>query len=86
MRYLFALLIALAASMSLGEQIDTLVLQNGLDGYDGCEDRSLFQIKTKGEGGSWGGASYAAFPRKPYHTEDASEGDNAHLAFGSFLC
>lgn len=41
------LLFLLLKTTLIFAEVDTLVLQNGASGYEGCEDRSIFQFKKK---------------------------------------
>ncbi len=78
--------ILLLFSITIFAEIDTLVLQNGNAGYEGCEDRSLFQMKKSSPESKWAGSMTGTFPEMAVHGEEANDGETPKLAFGQLIC
>lgn len=76
----------LLLSITVFAELDTLVMQNGSDGYDGCEDRSIFQFKKSSPESKWGGSMAGTFPEMAVHGEEANDGETPKLAFGQLIC
>lgn len=63
-----------------------ITLQNGLDKYSGCQDRSLFEKKVSTAESKWAGAMAGAYPEMKVHGIEANSGDCEKLALGQLVC
>lgn len=73
-------------SYSVFAEDTTIILQNGLDNYTGCQDRSLFEKKLRSDESKWAGSMAGTFPEMNVHNIEANDGECEKLAFGQLIC